>query len=251
MLYAVLQTDLHPPPFELLRRAFRAVPFLTDLDAHTLAQDGYGILIRRLSQENAGALQLALRNQGMETELVPEQNLPTLPAGKQVHRLDYSLEALLIYDPGGRGFPLPWGHIYMIAAGKVRLNEFRTVESRRRRWVSSESGDMDWVTDTRRREERTDRLVMEIILSGAVMRYSVVAEHFNYAYLGERMRRSSEENFALLTQDLMARAPHAILNRGAYYLRDQATDPMSYPTRNAFNEEIIWLLWRAQATRGE
>ena len=243
MLYAVLQTDLSPPPVDLLRRAFRSVPFLTDLDAHTLSQDGYGILIRRLSQENAASLQLALRNQGLETELVPEQKLPGLPAGKQVHRVDVTPQALHIYDPAGRSFPLEWGHLAMIAAGKVRLNEFRTVESRRRRWATRE-GEPDWVTETRTREERTERLVLELILSGAVLRYSLVGDHFNYAYLGERLRRTADENFALLVQDLIARAPHATINRGAYYLRENAAETFAYPSRNAFTEEIIWLLWK-------
>ena len=56
MSYALLQNDLSVPPLDSLKRAFRAVKFLTELDAHTLGADAFGILVKGLSAENAALL---------------------------------------------------------------------------------------------------------------------------------------------------------------------------------------------------
>ena len=102
MPYAVLQTDLNPPGLDQLQRAFRLVPGLTAGDAHILGQDAFGILVKNFSEEQAGALQGALRGEGVETEIVDQSFLPELPPKKIVQRLDCLPEHLLIYDPLGR-----------------------------------------------------------------------------------------------------------------------------------------------------
>jgi hypothetical protein len=51
-------------------------------------------------------------------------------------------------------------------------------------------------------------------------------------------------NFTLLVQDLAKYAPHAQLNRGAHHLREGVAEALRYPSKNAFFEEITWLLWR-------
>src|SRR6185436_1321218 len=124
MPYAVLQTDLNPPSFELLRRVFPLVPGLTASDAAILGKDAFGVLVKNFSEQQAAALQGALRREGIETEIVDQSFLPELPATKFVSRVDCRPEHLLIYDPLGRSFPLPWPHLMFIAAGNVKLSEF-------------------------------------------------------------------------------------------------------------------------------
>ena len=60
-----------------------------------------------------------------------------------------------------------------------------------------------------------------------------------------------EENFQLLARDLMTFAPHALVNRGAFYLREGSNRIFEYPSKNAFYEQITWMLWRAQQTDGQ
>jgi hypothetical protein len=158
-----------------------------------------------------------------------------------VQRLDCAPDSLLIYDAVGRSFPLPWQHIILSAAGCVRIMEFNRVE--RKVWVEDGRGNEIPVTDSRNVEERNDRLLLEIVVSRAVLRYSVSAEKFRFDYLGERRTKSLPENFKLLLQDLSAFAPQAMQNRGAFFLR-QNESLLSYPSKNAFFEEITWLLWR-------
>jgi len=252
---ALLQKDLSIPPVEQLKRAFRQVPFLTDIDAHTLAQDAYGILVKNLAPADAAKLQSALRNEGIETEIVQQQSLPAIPQAKFVRRIDCQPEALMIYDPLGRGFRLEWGHVMMIAAGDVFLNKFKTIRTTRpvTRHVAGLSGAIsyeDTVTDTRTREERSHHLLLEIILRRGVLRYSLEAQQIDFTCLGARRTKSVEVNFQLLVRDLASFTPHAILNRGAYYIRKNVSEIFTYPSKNAFFEEIIWLLWRMVQAEG-
>jgi hypothetical protein len=242
MNFAVLQKTLDIPPVEKIEQALLSVKGFTRVDAHTFANDAYGILVKNISVEQANAFSQALLGQGIETEVVADNELISLPQTKFVQRLDCTADALLIYDPLGRNFPLPWQHVMMIAAGCVRVTNFKRVE--KPSWTTSDSeGGCYETTSISSVEERNDRLLLEIVVSGAVLRYSVSAERFRFDYLGERRTKSLPENFALLVQDLAVHAPHAMLNRGAFFLK-QNENLFPYPSKNAFFEEITWLLWK-------
>jgi hypothetical protein len=92
-------------------------------------------------------------------------------------------------------------------------------------------------------EERNWRWGAEVFLNGG-LRFTWQAHEFNYAALSERLAREPEVNFAAFLRDLLAAAPHAALNRGAFQLREGLVPPLRYPTRGAFQEESAWLLWR-------
>jgi hypothetical protein len=199
-----------------------------------------------LSAEDAATLQGALRTEGIETEIAEERQLPAIPATKFVKRLDCLPDALVIYDPLGRRFPLEWRHIMIIAAGNVRRNDFKRIQKKRQvtRYTTDGMAYPDTEVETRTREELNYHLMLEIVLTRAVTRYSVAADEFNFVCLGERMTKSVAGNFSLLVQDLAKSAPHVVLNRGARNLREGSKEVFSYPSRNAFFEEITWLLWR-------
>jgi hypothetical protein len=238
MPYAVLQTDLNPPGIDQLQRAFAMVPGLTSADAHILGRDAFGILVKDFSEKQAGALQGALRGEGVETEIVDQSFLPELPPKKLVQRLDCSAEHLLIYDPLGRSFALDWRHIMFIAAGAVPLTEF--VKYEQQQLYSAEDQQFETIS----REEQRLHLLGEIMITGAVLRYTFTASKFNFACLGQRNMGNAAANFSLLMRDLMQFATNARLNRGAGALRSDATRFFSYPSKNAFYEEIVWMLWQ-------
>ncbi len=243
MRYAVLQTDLNPPAIDQLRRAFKSVPELTAGDAFILGNDAFGILVKDLSEEQAGALQGALRIEGIESEIVDHTLLPLLPQTHIVRRMECSPEHLLIFDPLGRAFPLEWQHVMCIATGAVRLSEFvqrqHQVQPVTRRRAPEEPA-----YETRTHEERRFHLLGEIIITGAALRYSFTADKFNFAGLGDRNMENTVANFSLFVRDLIQFSPRAVLNRGAEALRANATGILSYPSKNAFYEEIVWMLWQ-------
>jgi hypothetical protein len=250
MPYAVLQTDLNTPSIEQMRRAFRSVPRLTPWDASILGNDAFGILVKDFSETQAGALQGALRAEGVETEIVDRSHLPALPQTHFVHRLDCTPEHLLIYDPLGKSFTLDWRHIMFVAAGSVRPTDFVRHQEKQpvpyhRRGRMIEEVECETVS----REEQNFHLLAEIIVTDAVLRYSVTADKFNFAYLGERNMQSTEANFSLLVRDLVTFGANAALNRGAEALSQDATKMFSYPSKNAFYEEIVWSLWQLRKVK--
>jgi hypothetical protein len=245
MPYAVLQTDLNPPGIDQLQRAFRSVAGLTAADAHFLGRDAFGILVKGFSEEQAGALQGALRREGVETEIVDQSFLPDLPPKKLVQRLDCQPEHLLIYDPLGRAFPLDWRHVMFVAAGAVPLTEFVQYQQKPLNPVPLSHHYLEEKEyETISREEQRLHLVGEIVITGAVLRYTLTASKFNFAYLGPRNMGNVAANFALLMRDVIQSSANARLNRGAEALRSDATKILSYPSKNAFYEEIVWMLWQ-------
>jgi hypothetical protein len=85
---------------------------------------------------------------------------------------------------------------------------------------------------------------LEIVLMRGVMRFQTRADKFLFAYLGERKQQGSPANFALLVRDVMKFAPQTLVNRGAYLLREETASLLEYPSKNAFYEEITWMLWQ-------
>jgi hypothetical protein len=244
MSYAILQKSLEVPAIDQLKRAFRSVRSLTDIDAHILANDAFGILVRNLSGEEAGVLRGALDAEGISTEIVPETSLPILPPVKFVNRLDCLPEALMIYDPLNRGFPLEWRHIWLIAVGKVRVQNFERLRTERDvlRFDGRGGPRMETRIDYSTRERAGDQMLIEVLVGQGALRYSGNGEKLFFTYLGERRTAQPQANFTMLVRDMVRHAPHAALNRGAWYLRDH-DDLFAYPSKNAFYEELTWLLW--------
>ena len=120
MSYCLLQADSVAPTVDQLKRAFKSLKTLTEADAIKLAREACGILMKNLSLEAAGALQYALRGQGVATDLIDSAQLPNLPGAKLVHRLEFQPQALAVFDPLGRVVPVPWEHVALISAGIVR-----------------------------------------------------------------------------------------------------------------------------------
>jgi hypothetical protein len=235
---------------EQLKGAFRGVPGLTEMDAYTLGRDAYGVLVRSFERERAEALKSALAAQGVETELVEDASLPVLPEARLVHRIDCTPEALLIYDPLNRSFPLKWEDIMLIAAGQVNLTEFKDVRSERKvpgRSYGRFGGGQETVVDHNLKEERHDRWLLEIVITGAELRYNLNADLARptvFLGLGERQTNDLATNFKLLVQDMLKGAPQAAINRGADYLRENSAEPFRYPAKKMFYEEMVWLLWK-------
>ena len=106
--YAVLLRDVATPSAEPICRAFRTFSHLTDADAIRLAANAQGILMRHLSVDEAKALQQALVKEGVNVALVKDEELQLLPASQRLHRIELTLDALVIFDYIGRPVPVSW-----------------------------------------------------------------------------------------------------------------------------------------------
>jgi hypothetical protein len=253
--FAVLQASIEPPPVDSLRRAFTGLTGFTAADAHIVANDAFGILVKNLDAGRAAAFQRALAAQGIATELAPMSELPPMPPGKVVRRVDPLPDALRLFDPIGRSFPVEWKHVMLVAAGSVRVQEFvsktKTVE--RNPWTAPRNArtGMEFpeppLTETIRREETTTKTQLEIVLTRGVQRYTLELGRASFAYIGDAAGTEPVNNFATLVRDILRHAPHALPNRGAFLLRREPPEVFAYPSRNAFHEEIVWMLWKLKS----
>jgi hypothetical protein len=247
--YALFQLSLEIPPVDRLVRAFESVRALTAIDAPAIANDAYGILVRNLSANDAHTLHRALEAESVPTEIVPENLVPALPPTKFVRRFEFGADSLLIHDPLGRPVPLPWGQLRILAVGSVTLTRFEEqriprpaahtfVAHRYGRGLASRV--IESTPETRRREVRSARTVMELIAGRGVARFTVEVEQTAptlFAALGTDRQNDLDTNVSLLVRRLAAAAPRALLNRGAFFLRENplvatTTRPGTRSTRN-------------------
>jgi hypothetical protein len=92
-----------------------------------------------------------------------------------------------MYDPMKRTFTLPWREIMFIAAGNVRLQEFRRIKTHNDPEFYGSGISYDTIRESRSREEAHFHLLLEIVLTGGVARYSITADDFDFAHLGARI----------------------------------------------------------------
>ncbi len=78
----------------------------------------------------------------------------------------------------------------------------------------------------------------------AVLQKKVGAAHGGATQGCARQVKGVAANFLLVVQDLLQFAPEAALNLGAQEIRENSTKPFIYPSKTAFYEEIVWMLWQ-------
>jgi hypothetical protein len=243
-----MQTGQEPPSVEQLRNAFHHVPGLAALDAAIMGKDACGVLGNGFEPGQASALQAALAAQGVSSEVVEEKSLAPLPQPRQLARLEFAPDALMIDNLLGRVYPLAWNDIWLIAAGRAPMAEFKREEVEkvvmvRQRGISVPKVIKEDVT----REERNGHLLLEIIARGAAVRCHAIASRPDafllFQCLGSRRGKDASANLALLVRDLSGRAPAAMLNCGAYQMTQDGAAPFSYASQTAFYREMTWLMW--------
>ena len=214
--FAIALKESAHPPVEALKRVFAAFTNLTESDAVRLAGGAPGFLMRHLRRDAAQALQRDLNAEGIATVLVNEEQIPSLPGGKALHRMDVSPQSLIAYDVLGRTRTAAWGDIRLVAAGTVRLSAATAPQQ-----------------------------VVEILLADST-RYQIQAEGFPFKYLIDRPDLSTGQKFVWLVREICNRAPQAVLNEGARAYAEGREPACQYNHPQALADEITWLLWQAQ-----
>jgi len=247
MPYAIVQKSLEAPPVQAMVEAFRALPQLTDIDAATMASDAFGILVRGLELADAGRLLQALHAAGIEAEMVDHKSLPPLPPPRPCRRAEPTPERFVPCDHLGRPQPVEWSHVILLAAGGVRGTEFKHTATEKvvpGSRYGARGGEPVTRVEHKDVAKDTVRLTLEVFLDVAPGRYHIEAHRFNFAYLGDRLHDERTHNYVALVQDCLRHATGAVLNRGAAAQKRDPRKLSTYPNKHAFEEEIVWLLWR-------
>lgn len=246
--YAVLLRDGGTPQAEQIRRAFRSFSHLTDADAVRLAANAQGILLRHLSADEARAFHRALQAEGVAAALVHESELELLPRSKALHRVSLTEPALEIYDLHGQPSPVGWDEIVLVAAGAVPHVELGVRQPER---TTTKLDSFFGVRPkanvaSRHTVAAQSQLILEMVLAGGAGRYELNAAQFPFKYAVDRPDFSTLQKFVWLVREIGHRAKRAILNRGAADVRDGVELARGYPSRQAFVDEMTWLLWNVK-----
>lgn len=248
MPFALIQRRLEVPDVAALRRALAGREGWHATDADHLAADAFGILAKSLDEAAGHAMAAALAREGIPVDIVNEAELPALPVAKKLRRAECRPDVFIAHDPCDREIAVPWDRIRLVCAGEVRFSQFRPVIRNPepvRSW--DDEGPFD-SRDTRialNQEQRDWGWVADLVLVGGGIRFSLAADSFHPLGLGDRVTKDPGVNLQVFLADLLRLASDAVLNRGAFALREPGSAPgPRYPTRNAYQEEMIWLLWR-------
>ena len=266
--YCLVQSNLDRIDPEALKVAFRAVGELVDNDAHILSADAFGILADGLEVQTARSVASELGRAGISVEVVHEGQIPTLPAPHRLRRCECSREVFMATDSLGREVSWDWSKVLLISVGMVPFREAKRIV--RPRYKSRLGGFLGGripmgfgvigafgaaaapEREVSIRYKRESRGLLDIFVDCQPYRYRIRADKFNFSYLGERRGRKSLENFVQLVNDLTSYARGAALNRGAVAIREDGLEAtFAYPSRHAFEEETIWLLYKFGLSRGQ
>ena len=255
--YAILQKELVPPDVEGMKRSMRVLDHLTEYDAWAMLRDAFGVLAERLTAGDARQLAAAMNAEGLDVVAVPESELFPLPPARRVRQIDPFDSGMVVHDQLDRQRVIPWENLIVVAVGQVRSRQVRTVT----RVVSDGpslpglalSGGLglpmsggDVYSETTITEEHSDELRMDIITVDEPQRIYIEGTGTRYSGLGARMTQNAAVNFMILCDMVLQRASTAVLNQGAVTLGMGEGETYAYPSLRAFEEEMVWQIWRAQ-----
>jgi hypothetical protein len=261
MTYAVIQSDSVALTQGQLAAALPVTGRFAPADAARVANESFGLIIDKLEENQAKALQQALRGQGVESEIIVDADLFNMPPVKTTKRFDCLAEHLVVYDSLGRPKSIAWDDVLVVAAGLVSLYETNVSDSTK--WETPKGGKAAFVLtggmssivpglgvlpvpQTTRTVQGHDvpRYVLDVLVRGEPPRYRAEGQELSYAYLGNRRTGEVPGNFAALLRDLMTHAKNAAFNQGFVALRSDFTSAFTYPSRKSFEREMVWLVWR-------
>lgn len=206
-----------------------------------IAKDAYGILVRHLNREDAYQLQASLSGEGLETEVVDESQLPQLPVRKWVRHIAVREEGLVVCDPCERKIVLPWEALWIVSAGLVQEVDFTRVSP----VFSTHGAEMSGLRSTSIPSERQVSMwLSDLFIQGGSLRFSFRARDLYFMDAEQKSSPDPDLAFLELVRHISGRATQAALNRVSYSLREGHSDAITYPSRNAYNEELLWILWR-------
>lgn len=240
MAWHLVQTSIDPPALEPVQRALQASGVFPVFDAHGFVRDAFGVLVRGLEHEPALSLQAFLAAEGVPVEVVQDSDWPELPPAKRIHHASCRTDSFVPLDPLGRELVVPWNSIAAVACGLVQETDVgrRITANVGFNWKKNVPPDRLVLTG----EERNWRWNAEVLLAGG-LRFTWKSDRFQPTP-GSIPARQEVPNFFTFLQNLLHHAPNVALNRGAFAIRtDQPDAGPRYPTRNAYEEEICWILF--------
>jgi len=256
--YALMKRSAEPVEQDTFVRAFRGVPGLTPVDAKVIGNLESGMLVRKLNLDQAIALQANLKAVGIQTEVVAEMALPVLSESRIIRSLEFSAETLAVRDVMQRSTTIAKQDFKLLAAGSVRTAAFsrRRIETQevRAHTLHIPIHAFPLMIPIVQHETRVQYMARESeewVLRAEIMavnqRFVIEGENFDYGCLSSAMTQDIATNFCLLIHKLASKFSPSLVCRGVRSILADPPDFAYYTNKDAFHNELLWLLWRELA----
>lgn len=265
--YRLVVFDAPPAP-EALRDLLCGVLGLHPTEAMHWVARTPGIWSRPLAEGETRELLDGMFDLGVAAEAWRVDQLPKLTPARSVHVAACLPDGLRI--GGLRGEPahwIPWNRIELIHAAQIAPDSGHRAASPPG-WVQSLTTGLNAMVLRKPPSPRTQRAhrtprdpvpEVHLVRSEPRVAFRISADQFNYAYLAERLRPSSLENFPLLLRDLAEHARSAYLTESTRALLAQDPDdgpppePAVFPSSQAMLDDttlrLIWAWYRRDRDR--
>lgn len=180
---------------------------LTRTDAAIQARLAPGVLRGEFPPEKATRAAAEIQQLGLQALALPVQDVPTLHPHETVHHLRWPDEGLQVLDSvAASAETILWEQLDLLSVGLVPLDS-----------VSPGVTPSTSVLATGRQHlpdaatsviHHPPQLALLLVCRNPFRVLWVEAPHLNYEFLGTRRTTGSSDNFRLLVEDLLTRAPH-------------------------------------------
>lgn len=222
-----------------------ATQALSKPDCVRLQKSLLGIVAEGLSQDDALGIQAGLRTQGIETEVVSESNLPSLPTPYRPLSFAVTGEGVAVTDYTGRDRLFPMATFVFAAGGYVK--HLVNLPQRKMEWVQKPvdgSGIRDVVEMVTERElKEVQEFRIEFYFTQEPFRLQNILDGRTFIRAnGEILKLRDRNQLAALLLNLANTMPPDQTNLG---IRKVAVgEDFTYPSLHAFETEIVWSLYR-------
>jgi hypothetical protein len=180
---------------------------LTKTDAAIQARLAPGVLRGDFPHEKAAAAAAAIQQLGLQARALPAQDVPVLHPRERVHHLRWPEAGLLVLDSlGTSAETIRWAQLDLLSVGLIPSDSVTPGGPRSSSVLATGRQHLPDVEATR--PHHAPQLALLLVCRDPFRVLWLEAPHLNYEFLGDRRTAGSAENFRLLVEDLLARAPH-------------------------------------------
>ena len=167
---------------------------------------------RAATREEATLIERRLNELGMETVIVPDQDLQIAASPpRRLRKLELCEGDVVAYQTlSTDGIPIAWAEISMVIVGRLFVKQVELRERRRRRTENE-------ILDSS--EFTSDEAVVDVYMKSQEESWRITATGFDFSCLGANKALLSGENFPRLINLIRDHAPSAELNDSYVTLR--------------------------------
>jgi hypothetical protein len=252
-MYAVLQTSLDQPiSLEALEAAVMSTQTLAKPDCVRLQRELFGFVAEKLSHNDALGLQAGLRTRGIETEVIDEANLPKPPVPHHPQSFAATAEGVTVTEYTGQGTLFPISTLVFAAGGLVK--HLANVPQPKMQWVSKPVADgmtrevVEMVTE--REVKQVLEFRIEFYVTQDPFRFQSILDEKSVLRANDQiLKLRDRDQLDSLLLNLANMLPPDQVNLGIKKVA--AGEDFLYPSLHAFEEEIVWSLFRLARGAGE